>query len=148
MIQQASKQRLSKADSSLAAEPGVYLHRPRWQAWTTSTAMFAVLAMLAGCTSTPLPPWTPGSPPRASVARPAPSAMPPSSPSMDVPADAQTFPVPARGAGASQADEPLPYGPAVAARFPAPTVTYSTPGLLAGRTTFTTQSEMHAWLLE
>ena len=67
---------------------------------------------------------------------------------MDVPADAQTFPVPARGAGAGPADEPLPYGPAVAARFPAPPVTYSTPGLLAGRTTFTTQPEMHAWLLE
>ena len=148
MIQQASKQRSLNATRSLAAESGVRLHRPRLQAWTTSAAIVTVMALLAACTSTPLPPWTPDGTPRSSVTRPAPSATPPSSPSMDVPANAQTFPVPARGAGASQADEPLPYGPAVAARFPAPAVTYSTPGLLAGRTSFTNPSEMHAWLLE
>ena len=126
--------------------------RPHLQAWTTSimmlTAIFTMMATLAGCTSTPLPPWTPGGTPPSSVTRPAPSATLPATPSMDAPADARTSPVPARGASASPADEPLPYGPAVAARFPAPTMTYSTPGLLAGRTTFTTQSEMHAWLLE
>ncbi len=36
----------------------------------------------------------------------------------------------------------------MAARFPAPTTTYSTPGLQAGRTTFTSQSELRAWLLD
>ena len=155
MIRLASTQRFSKAGSLLVAESAVRTRRPGLQAWATSTAICTVMATLTGCTSTPLPPWTPGSTPPSSVSRPAPSAMPPTSPSMDVPADIQTFPVPARGAdlgpaGASinPADEPLPYGPAVAARFPAPTVTYSTPGLLAGRTTFTNQSEMHAWLLE
>ena len=144
----ASTQRAANANRSLAAASGVCMRRPCRQAWTILPAMFAVLTILAGCTSTPLPPWTPGSTPRPSISLPAPSATPPSSSSMDVPAAARTFPVPARGAGAGPADEPLPYGPAVAARFPAPPVTYSTPGLLAGRTTFTTQSEMHAWLLE
>ena len=155
MIRLASTQRFSKTGRLLAAEFAVRTRRPGLQAWATSTAIGTVMATLTGCTSTPLPPWTPGSPPFSSVSRPAPSAMPPSSPSLDAPADTQTFPVPARdlgagpaGASVNPADEPLPYGPAVAARFPAPAVTYSTPGLLAGRTTFTNQSEMHAWLLE
>ncbi len=145
MTRLASRQCSSKADSFLAARPAVGMRRGSWQAGAALTAIFAVMASLAGCTSTPLPPWTTDGTPRASVVRPAP-AMP--VPAMDVPADAQTFPVPARGAGAGPADEPLPYGPAVAARFAAPPVTYSTPGLLAGRTTFTTQPEMHTWLLE
>ena len=158
MIRLASTQRFSRPGSPLA-ESGVRMRRPGLQAWTTSTAIstviFAAMATLAGCTSTPLPPWTPGSTPRPSIGLQAPSATPPSSPSMDVPADAQTFPVPPRDSGAGPAgasvnptDEPLPYGAAVAARFPAPAVSYSTPGLLAGRTTFTSQPEMHAWLLE
>jgi Zinc carboxypeptidase len=107
--------------------------------WT----MFAAIALLAGCgTAVPLPPWTPGGP-----ARPA-ANTPPAAPSMAPPTDVQTFPVPARGANSGAADEPLPYGPAVAARFPAPAVTYSTPGLQSGRNTFTSQAEMHAWLVD
>ena len=39
-----------------------------------------------------------------------------------------------------------PYGAAVTARFPEPAVVYSTPGLQAGRTTFTTQAEIRNWL--
>ncbi|MFZ2296600.1 MAG: M14 family metallopeptidase, partial [Polaromonas sp.] len=39
-----------------------------------------------------------------------------------------------------------PYSAAVAARFPAPAVVYGTPGLQAGRTSFTTQAEIHNWL--
>jgi hypothetical protein len=107
--------------------------------WT----MFAAIALLAGCgTAVPLPPWTPGGP-----ARPA-ANTPPAAPSMAPPTDVQTFPVPARGANSGAADEPLPYGPAVAARFPAPAVTYSTPGLQSGRNTFTSKAEMHAWLVD
>jgi len=156
MIRLASTQRRPKAGSLLlAAESGVGMRRPGWQAWATLTAIVTVMATLAGCTSTPLPPWTPGSTPRSSDSRPVPLAMPPSLPSMEAPADIQTFPVPARVVDSSPAvapvnlaDEPLPYGPAVAARFPAPAVTYTTPGLLAGRNTFTSQPEIHAWLLE
>ena len=41
---------------------------------------------------------------------------------------------------------PAPYSAAVAARFPAPSMVYSTPGLQASRTAFTTQDEIHIWL--
>ncbi|MES2509428.1 MAG: M14 family metallocarboxypeptidase [Pseudomonadota bacterium] len=43
-------------------------------------------------------------------------------------------------------DQPLPYSAAVAARFPSPPITYSTPGLQGGRTSYTTQAEIKAWL--
>lgn len=39
-----------------------------------------------------------------------------------------------------------PYGPAVAARFPDPSVTYSTPGLGQDRRAFTTNAELGQWL--
>jgi hypothetical protein len=42
----------------------------------------------------------------------------------------------------------LPYSAAVAARFPAPRVSYDTPGLRAGRDQFTTNDELRAWQLE
>ena len=38
------------------------------------------------------------------------------------------------------------YSAALAARFPAPSVVYSTPGLQAGRDTLSTQSEIQTWL--
>lgn len=41
---------------------------------------------------------------------------------------------------------PLPYSASVADRFPAPSVVYSTPGLQAGRTAFTSQAEIQTWL--
>ena len=157
MIRPASTQRLSGAGSPQAGQSDVRTRRARLQPWVIVTACVTATAMLAGCTSTPLPPWTPGGTSRPAANRPAPPATnaPVASPSMDAPTDVQTFPVPARGAGAGLAgpsanpvDEPLPYGPAVAARFPAPAVTYSTPGLQAGRNTFTNQSEMHAWLVD
>jgi hypothetical protein len=43
---------------------------------------------------------------------------------------------------------PLPYSPAVAVRFPAPTVTYQTPGLAADREQFTSNEELRAWQRE
>jgi hypothetical protein len=115
--------------------------------WT----MLAAMALLAGCgTAVPLPPWTPGGPARPAASRqsPPPANTAPAAPSMNAPSDVQTFPVSPRGTNSGAADEPLPYGPAVAARFPAPAMTYSTPGLQSGRNTFTTQAEMHAWLVD
>ncbi|GBU15142.1 hypothetical protein AwPolaro_05200 [Polaromonas sp.] len=41
---------------------------------------------------------------------------------------------------------PAPYSAAVAARFPDPTGVYNTPGLQAGRSSFTSQAEIHDWL--
>ena len=42
-------------------------------------------------------------------------------------------------------DTALPYSAAVAARFPAPRVSYQTPGLQPGREQFTTNEELQAW---
>ncbi|MES2399970.1 MAG: M14 family metallocarboxypeptidase [Pseudomonadota bacterium] len=39
-----------------------------------------------------------------------------------------------------------PYSAAVSGRFPAPPITYSTPGLQGGRNTYTSQAEIRAWL--
>jgi hypothetical protein len=75
--------------------------------------------LLAACSSTPLPPWQP------------PAAMPPAAPAIEAPA-----PI------ASNA----PYSAAVAARFPDPAIAYSTPGLQAGRTRFTSNDEITAWM--
>ncbi len=41
---------------------------------------------------------------------------------------------------------PAPYSAAVAARFPDPLVVYSTPGLQAGRSGFSSNAEIQAWL--
>jgi predicted deacylase len=45
-------------------------------------------------------------------------------------------------------EPPLPYAPAVAARFAAPRVSYQTPGLQAGREQFTSNEELKAWHAE
>ena len=131
--------------------------------WLASTlrkpGMLATVMLLAACTSVPLPPWTPGASrvvpgkPVAPASQTSPAS--PAQPPEGTPSEVQTFPVLPGGvsggppaAPASRADEPASYGPAVEARFPAPAVTYSTPGLQAGRNTFTSQNEMHAWMVD
>ncbi|MFZ2388537.1 MAG: M14 family metallopeptidase [Polaromonas sp.] len=98
--------------------------------------MVAPLALLAACTSVQLPPWTPAIP------RPAASASATPAPRPAVPAVVVQAAPPTTITTA----EPAPYSAAVAARFPAPAVVYGTPGLQAGRTSFTTQAEIHNWL--
>lgn len=100
------------------------------------------LTLLAACTSVPLPPWQPAPP--SVAARPAQAPMPPAA----EPATAvQISPVlPPSVMQSVPAAAPPPYSEAVAARFPAPTMVYKTPGLEAGRTTFTTREENHRWL--
>ncbi|OYY51912.1 MAG: hypothetical protein B7Y54_08710, partial [Polaromonas sp. 35-63-240] len=93
-------------------------------------ALLAALTLLAACTSVPLPPWTPGAA-RAvpgQVVAPASRGAPasPAQPAAGTPADVQTFPVlpggisggPPAAPPTTRADEPVPYGPAVQARFP------------------------------
>ena len=105
-------------------------------------AMTAPLIFLAACTSVQLPPWVPELPRPAASASTGPASVP-VEPAIVV----QTWPVtPPLVIPAAPVEAPPPYGPAVAARFAAPTMVYSTPGLQGGRTTFTTQSEIHAWL--
>jgi hypothetical protein len=108
----------------------------------------ALFTLLAACTSVPLPTWTPVVPPATSA--PAPGSAGPINP--PPPAAVQIFPVPPPAAieppttSTSPANQPAPYSEAVATRFPAPSVTYSTPGLQSARTTFSSQSEIQAWL--
>ena len=97
-------------------------------------------SLLAACTSVPLPPW-PSQASKATVGIPATVA----------PAPAVAQPVPARpdfgGAAGTPAAEPqAPYSAAVATRFPAPSTVYSTPGLQAGRSSFTSNAEIQRWL--
>lgn len=102
---------------------------------TVRFSALAMAALLAACSSTPLPPW-PGTAP-GMASRPVPAES-------SVPAPLAT-PAPAPATGPA---ETLPYSAAVAARFPEPTVRYETPGLEAGRTTYTTQREIEQWLRE
>ena len=129
---------------SLIPNPRVTLsHRMR------PIAALLPLALLAACTSVALPPWTPPSTqPSAPPSAPTPAAQRPAPASAS--AAVQVSPVAPPGAPTPSvpAGEPEPYGAAVAARFPAPSVVYNTPGLQAGRTTFTTQAEIQAWLRE
>ncbi len=103
--------------------------------------LMALPALLAACASVPLPPWQPPVT-RAPVS--APSAPVPRLPAL--PAIVQASPV--NPPTAIVAEEPAPYSAAVAARFPAPSVVYNTPGLQVGRSSFTTQAEIHNWLGE
>lgn len=93
---------------------------------TRALALLAPAMLLAACTaSVPLPPWTPAPGAPAPAVQPSPVAPP---------------------AAIAPVEQPAPYSAAVSARFPAPAVTYNTPGLQAGRTSFTTQAEIEAWL--
>ncbi|WP_341903228.1 M14 family zinc carboxypeptidase [Polaromonas sp. YR568] len=127
---------------------------------TRSLLALAVIG-LAGCTSVPLPTWVPA--PIRPASSPAPTSAPqvqqapqpaPASTGVQVtpvppPSLPQVSP-PAASAPAVVAPTAaaLPYSAAVAARFPAPSVIYSTPGLQAGRTSYTSTSEMQGWLRE
>jgi Zinc carboxypeptidase len=114
---------------------------------------------LAGCASqVPLPEWKPASPAPAGASTAPPASQPGSVlPQADPVPGVQVFPLPAPSSEVplppvatttpvKPPDEVPPYGPAVANRFPAPTVTYSTPGLQEGRNDFSTSAEINTWL--
>lgn len=101
--------------------------------------LLPLLLALAACSSVPLPPWpAPGDTPKAPpVAAPAPSAPP----------VVIVQPVPVRpGVVIAAPAAEAPYSAAVAARFPAPHIIYSTPGLQEGRSSFTSNAEIQTWL--
>ncbi|MDO9359318.1 MAG: M14 family metallopeptidase [Polaromonas sp.] len=114
-------------------------------------ATLTLLVTLAACSSTPLPPWPasgtaspPATPARVVTTPPAPAAPVVATPA-PVPAApiAQPMPVPERTLATAP---PAPYNAAVAARFPAPSVIYVTPGLQEGRSSFTSSAEIQTWL--
>ncbi len=114
-------------------------------------------ALMYGCASSPMPEWS-------SIFSSRPAATPPTSPQparppVVVPAVPQAIavaPLPevrvspvAPLPPATQVplqEQPLPYSASVASRFPPPPITYSTPGLQGGRTTYTSQAEIQSWL--
>ena len=113
-----------------------------------------VAATLVACSSVSLgpapvrvvtvPPAGATPPPRP-VNAPAPGAVPASAPPAAV-ASPVAPPTPPSGAPLA-ADEPaLTESPGVTARFPDPAVSYRTPGLAPGRTTFTSNAELQSLL--
>lgn len=105
--------------------------------------LLAVLALTA-CTSVPLPPW----PAPGSVSSAPPVSAPAPVPARVMPPVATAQPVPVRPAMVGAPVAAAPYNNAVAARFPAPSVIYNTPGLQEGRSSFTSNAEIQTWLRE
>ena len=130
--------------STLALSLEKNLHR---QVRLKRLALWLTTFALAACSSTPLPPWGRAS----SQSRPANASA---QPVFVQPTPAQSSPV-ASGSAATAFEPATPAQPenlpiaesaAVSARFAAPSVVYSTPGLQTARTTFSTQDEIKLWL--
>ena len=130
---------------------------PLWcqRPWRRSAASVCLTAtmLLAACASTPLPPWESPAARTPTANSGAPNAMGPGA----APESVQTFPIappaplapqanPVGAPDANIAPQTTSDSPAIAARFPTPSVTYSTPGLQPGRSSFTTTAESSAWL--
>ncbi|WP_188709457.1 M14 family metallopeptidase [Polaromonas eurypsychrophila] len=114
----------------------VHGHKP------SAFLLLSLLVTLGACTSVPLPPWpTQGSAPGPV---PAPATVAVAAPVPAVVAVAQ--PVPPRPAVLVAPAAEAPYSAAVAARFPAPSVIYNTPGLQEGRSSFSSNAEIQTWL--
>lgn len=119
---------------------------------TWRVGIIATAALLAACSSTPLPPWpatgAQGAQPPARTAStravPAPLGSAPVTRAEVVTSPVTTSPL---TSGAVESAPPdAPYNAAVAARFPDPSVRYDTPGLADGRRAFTTNAEVSKWL--
>ncbi|MBT9513245.1 MAG: peptidase M14 [Acidovorax sp.] len=123
--------------------------------WTASATLAALL--LAACGSTPLPPWpstsTSGAP-RPNAPAPLPrvqqGTVVPTPLGQQAPHRAAVVsnPLPPPAPLVVQNEGPMapPYSAAVAARFPNPPMSYSTPGLGLERRAFTTNAELGLWL--
>ncbi len=109
-------------------------------------AVLAPALLLAACASAPLPPW-PGGQTRVPVVVVPPVPEPAPAPVESTVPGAVVTPVAPRDEAAVPTGV-APYSEAVAARFPAPSTVYDTPGLAADRTTFTTNAELRAALDE
>ncbi len=135
---------------STAWQPAAALQSTSARALRQGWALVAA-AVLSACSSTPLPPWTTqppsaAQPPAAAQAR---QPVPPplgTAPRGEAPAAPVTITPIGPNAPEPSAAAPLPYGEAVAARFPDPSVRYETPGLAEGRRAFTTNAELTQWL--
>ena len=117
-------------------------------------ALLGAATLLGACSSTPLPPWpaNPSSAPQAQAPAPLPrTAAKPAPQPLGAPArvaEPVATPVAPTPVIVSRNEDSLtpPYNAAVAARFPEPTIQYSTPGLGKDRRAFTTNAELAQWL--
>lgn len=131
---------------------------PRITRWAAPATLAALL--LTACGSTPLPPW-PSTPTAQQRSAPAPLPRVQQGTVVPAPLGQQTpaqvppqraavvaSPLPQSAPLLVRDEAPMapPYGDAVAARFPNPSVVYSTPGLGADRRAFTTNAEVGQWL--
>lgn len=119
---------------STSAPPHAVRHARAWQSGVLRLTAVGAAALVTACANVQLPPW-PGSAPQPQTARPA--TPPPAQPATGATAQ-PVVPTPQL--------TPLPYNPAIEARFPDPAVRYDTPGLNNPRQQFTTQAEMSSWL--
>ncbi|WP_243854318.1 M14 family metallopeptidase [Comamonas sp. JUb58] len=117
--------------------------------WTSLTVIAAAIA-LSACSSTPLPTWNstpvagtqpaPGTVTTKPAGGPSPVQIPGIGNSGVVSTPVETVPLQGSPLGGwKESDE-------VAARFPDPQRSYATPGLGAGRTTYTSNAELGQWL--
>ena len=142
-----------RADATLLSRP-----EPRITRWAAPATLAALL--LTACGSTPLPPW-PSTPTAQQRSAPAPLPRVQQGTVVPAPLGQQTpaqvppqraavvaSPLPQSAPLLVRDEAPMapPYGDAVAARFPNPSVVYSTPGLGADRRAFTTNAEVGQWL--
>lgn len=103
--------------------------------WGRVAGHLLMVVLLSGCAGVAVRKPPPAAPPPAVPVRPAPPAAP-----------TTVEPAPAAKAVPGLPPAPTPEAPAVAARFAAPAVSYQTPGLAPGRTTFTTDAELQSAL--
>ena len=142
-----------RADATPLSRP-----EPRITRWAAPATLAALL--LTACGSTPLPPW-PSTPTAQQRSAPAPLPRVQQGTVVPAPLGQQTpaqvppqraavvaSPLPQSAPLLVRDEAPMapPYGDAVAARFPNPSVVYSTPGLGADRRAFTTNAEVGQWL--
>ena len=118
-------------------------------------ALLASFALLAACTSVPLPDWKAAGSSTSTAATatvPVPVVTPLPRPVGTASAASAVLPSEPPSASTPAMSQPsdavAPYNAAVAARFAPPSVTYTTPGLQGSRVNFTTQAEIQAWLRE
>ena len=127
--------------------------RRRFAAQRWPAVAVAGLFVLGACSTpmprAPAPPPTQLPPPRpaAAIEAPAPAAPPPAPRTEPPPPPPPAPPVAPPLPPTPPVVSVPPISPAVAARFPEPNVAFSTPAFEPGRTAFTTNDELHGFLL-
>ena len=117
--------------------------------WPLASVVLTTVALLAACSSTPLPPWPTSSGTTPGVVQGTRSVPPPLGQFPAFPG-VVTSPVqtdlPTALSSRLEDPEATAYLPALAERFADPTTRYATPGLAAERRAFTTNAEIGQWL--